>query len=74
MPPSILPGSLYHHFESKEAILVELLRRYHDDLDRIAEHAQRRLDDPRRCPRLIESSIWARRSRNARSHTARHCR
>ena len=24
----ILPGSLYHHFESKEAILVELLRRY----------------------------------------------
>jgi AcrR family transcriptional regulator len=42
----ILPGSLYHHFESKEAILVELLRRYHADLDRIAEHAQSRLDDP----------------------------
>jgi AcrR family transcriptional regulator len=42
----ILPGSLYHHFESKEAILVELLRRYHDDLDRIAEHAQSRLDEP----------------------------
>lgn len=42
----ILPGSLYHHFESKDAILVELLRRYHDDLDRIAEHAQSRLDDP----------------------------
>jgi AcrR family transcriptional regulator len=42
----ILPGSLYHHFESKEAILVELLRRYHADLDRIAEHAQARLDDP----------------------------
>jgi AcrR family transcriptional regulator len=42
----ILPGSLYHHFESKEAILVELLRRYHDDLDRIAERAQGRLDDP----------------------------
>ena len=41
----ILPGSLYHHFESKEAILVELLRRYHTDLDRIAEHAQGRLDD-----------------------------
>src|SRR6476620_493248 len=41
----ILPGSLYHHFESKEAILVELLRRYHTDLDRIAEHAQTRLDD-----------------------------
>jgi AcrR family transcriptional regulator len=42
----ILPGSLYHHFESKEAILVELLRRYHEDLDRIAEHAQVKLDDP----------------------------
>ncbi|WP_083409475.1 TetR/AcrR family transcriptional regulator [Mycolicibacterium rutilum] len=41
----ILPGSLYHHFESKEAILVELLRRYHDDLDRIAEQAMDRLDD-----------------------------
>ncbi|WP_454231487.1 TetR/AcrR family transcriptional regulator [Mycolicibacterium fortuitum] len=42
----ILPGSLYHHFESKEAILVELLERYHEDLDRIAEHAQSRLDGP----------------------------
>jgi AcrR family transcriptional regulator len=42
----ILPGSLYHHFESKEAILVELLRRYHADLDRIAAQAQGRLDDP----------------------------
>ncbi|MGV0851066.1 TetR/AcrR family transcriptional regulator [Mycolicibacterium phlei] len=41
----ILPGSLYHHFESKEAIFVELLRRYHEDLDRIAEHAVDRLDD-----------------------------
>jgi AcrR family transcriptional regulator len=42
----ILPGSLYHHFESKEAILVELLRRYHADLDRIAEDAVNKLDDP----------------------------
>jgi AcrR family transcriptional regulator len=41
----ILPGSLYHHFESKEAILVELVRRYHADLDRIAERAQARLDE-----------------------------
>ena len=47
----ILPGSLYHHFESKEAILVELLRRYHTDLDRVAEHALSRLDDASRpCP------------------------
>ena len=41
----ILPGSLYHHFESKEAILVELLRRYHADLDRIGENAHGQLDD-----------------------------
>jgi AcrR family transcriptional regulator len=45
----ILAGSLYHHFESKEAILVELIRRYQDDLDRIGQNAQARLDeaDPR---------------------------
>ena len=42
----ILPGSLYHHFESKEAILIELIRRYHDDLDRIGEIARQRLDQP----------------------------
>lgn len=45
----ILPGSLYHHFESKEAILVELIRRYQTDLNRIGAAAQARLDeaDPR---------------------------
>ncbi len=42
----ILPGSLYHHFESKEAILVELVRRYYSDLDRIGEIAHDRLDEP----------------------------
>jgi AcrR family transcriptional regulator len=41
----IMPGSLYHHFESKEAILVELIRRYHDDLDRIGDLALGRLDE-----------------------------
>jgi AcrR family transcriptional regulator len=35
----ILPGSLYHHFESKEAIFVELVQRYRDDLDGLAEPA-----------------------------------
>ena len=44
----ILPGSLYHHFESKEAILVELLRRYHADLERIAAQALERLDETAR--------------------------
>jgi len=42
----ILPGSLYHHFESKEAILSELIRRYHADLDGIGEIAQQTLDGP----------------------------
>ncbi|MGH3635288.1 MAG: TetR/AcrR family transcriptional regulator, partial [Mycobacterium sp.] len=42
----ILPGSLYHHFESKEAILVELVRRYYADLGRIGEIAHERLDQP----------------------------
>ncbi len=42
----IQTGSLYHHFESKEALLVELLRRYHNDLDRVADHALHTLDDP----------------------------
>jgi AcrR family transcriptional regulator len=30
----ILAGSLYHHFPSKEAIAVELVERYHADLER----------------------------------------
>lgn len=42
----ILPGSLYHHFESKEAILVELIRRYQTDLDHIGQRAQAKLDEP----------------------------
>jgi AcrR family transcriptional regulator len=42
----ILAGSLYHHFDSKEAILVELIRRYHAELDRIGEAALERLDQP----------------------------
>src|SRR4051812_50172197 len=42
----ILPGSLYHHFESKEAILVELVRRYYADLDRVGNAALYRLAQP----------------------------
>ncbi|MQY27435.1 TetR/AcrR family transcriptional regulator [Nocardia aurantia] len=41
----ILPGSLYHHFESKEAILVELVRRYRDALDRVGAVALERLGE-----------------------------
>lgn len=46
----ILAGSLYHHFESKEAIFVELIRRYHADLDRIGDVALDRVDEPGRRP------------------------
>ena len=37
----ILPGSLYHHFESKEALMVELVERYQADLDALARDAAR---------------------------------
>jgi len=53
----ILPGSLYHHFESKEAIIVELVRRYQDDLDRVAKEAVDALHelDPRSAEeRIVE--------------------
>jgi AcrR family transcriptional regulator len=46
----IQTGSLYHHFDSKEALLVELLRRYHDDLDRVADQALQALDEPSNRP------------------------
>jgi AcrR family transcriptional regulator len=42
----IRTGSLYHHFESKEALLTELLRRYHTEMDRIAERTLDTLDGP----------------------------
>src|SRR5215469_3972103 len=42
----ILPGSLYHHFESKEAIVLELVHRYRDDLNRVAKEAMDELYSP----------------------------
>jgi AcrR family transcriptional regulator len=42
----ILPGSLYHHFDSKEAIVVELIERYRADLDEVAERAIADLQEP----------------------------
>ncbi|MET7770034.1 TetR/AcrR family transcriptional regulator [Nocardia sp. NPDC005366] len=56
----ILPGSLYHHFESKEAILVELMRRYHADLDRVADAAVAGLDKPDERPapdKIVEFGV-----------------
>ncbi len=35
----ILPGSLYHHFESKESIILELVRTFVDELERVAAAA-----------------------------------
>jgi AcrR family transcriptional regulator len=35
----ILPGSLYFHFKSKEALIIELICRYQADLERVAEEA-----------------------------------
>jgi AcrR family transcriptional regulator len=46
----ILPGSLYHHFESKEALVVELVECYHADLDEIAEAAVTTLHTPQAPP------------------------
>ena len=51
----ILPGSLYHHFESKEAIIVELVHRYHEDLDRVAKEALDTLHEP--VPRPAQDRI-----------------
>ena len=42
----LLKGSLYHHFDSKDAILVELVGRYYADLNLIGEAALHRLERP----------------------------
>jgi AcrR family transcriptional regulator len=39
----ILPGSLYHHFASKEDIFVALVQRYQTDLESIAQDATNQL-------------------------------
>ncbi len=42
----ILPGSLYHHFDSKEALIVELVERYQLELDELAKEALDVLGQP----------------------------
>ncbi|SDD62421.1 transcriptional regulator, TetR family [Sphingomonas sp. YR710] len=53
----ILPGSMYYHFESKEALIVQLVRRYRADLDCIALQARETVNTPDSRPlqdRVIE--------------------
>jgi AcrR family transcriptional regulator len=53
----ILPGSLYHHFASKEAIVVELVQRYRDELDQVAKDAFDALHEPDQRP--VEARVVA---------------
>lgn len=39
----ILPSSMYHHFDSKEAIFVELMRKFHSELDLVGTLALERM-------------------------------
>jgi AcrR family transcriptional regulator len=51
----ILAGSLYFHFASKDDLLLELVARYHAELQRIGEIAVHRLDE--RHPRPVLEQI-----------------
>lgn len=54
----LLSGSLYHHFESKDAIVDELLRSYLDDLrTRYHAVAKEELDPRERIERLVHVSM-----------------
>jgi AcrR family transcriptional regulator len=51
----ILPGSLYHHFESREAIVLQLVERYQTEMDDLATNALDTLDhDGRVIERILE--------------------
>src|SRR5947209_11706377 len=54
----LLSGSLYHHFESKDAIVDELLRRFTDDLRAGYQRVARESMDPRsRIESLVHVSM-----------------
>jgi AcrR family transcriptional regulator len=42
---NILPGSIYFHFESKDALIVNLVQRYFDDLNQVAQQARDSLNN-----------------------------
>jgi len=66
-------GSLYHHFESKEALIVELVERYQADLDAVAESAVQELRRPDPGPSPTGSWPWVKPSPSAPSATGPHC-
>jgi AcrR family transcriptional regulator len=53
----ILAGSLYHHFESKEALAVELLQNYYADLDAAAARSGSGDADPLAALRAFTAAI-----------------
>ena len=70
----ILPGSLYHHFASKDAIVVELVQRYEEEIDDLAKQAARCAPELRRTAvRAISWSSSRPRSPRARLGTAARC-
>jgi AcrR family transcriptional regulator len=67
----IQTGSLYHHFASKETLMVELLRRYHTDLDRVAARGLDVLDDPATRPGFTQiAALGTAIARSAVAHSA----
>ncbi len=48
--------ALSHHFDSKDDLLIELVKRYQADLTRVGEDAQARLDRPGR--RSTFDALW----------------
>ena len=46
----ILPGSLYHHFDSRDAIVSELVARYDAEIAELARTASERLRRPNAVP------------------------
>ena len=68
----IKSGSLYHHFESKEAIILELVERYLADLEALASVPLRAPTPRVGCP-STRSSASARRSPSRRCAIGQRC-
>jgi AcrR family transcriptional regulator len=55
----ILPGSLYHHFESKEAIAVELVQVMARDMEAVTSHRLAAHDEPVTALRVFAREVTA---------------